>query len=63
LPNIAVLLPQTKFQGKFINIGIFVEYDPDLHIFKYLRALDAGDVVGVPGDPKRGANLSESGPC
>jgi hypothetical protein len=63
LPNITVLLPQTKFQGKFINIGIFVEYDPDSYIFKYLRALDTGDVLVVPGDPKRGANLSESGSC
>jgi hypothetical protein len=63
LPNITVHLPQTEFQGKFINIGLFVEYDPDLYIFKYFRALDAGDVRVFPGDPKRGENLSASGSC
>ena len=32
--------------------GLFIEYDPDFYIFKYLRAVDAGDVAIVPGDPE-----------
>ncbi len=32
--------------------GLFVEYAPDFYIFKHLRAVDAGDVAVVPGDPK-----------
>lgn len=32
--------------------GLFVEYAPDFFIFKHLRAVDAGDVAVVPGDPE-----------
>ena len=32
--------------------GLFVEYAPDFFIFKHLRAVDAGDVDVVPGDPE-----------
>ena len=32
--------------------GFFVEYAPDFFIFKHLRAVDAGDVATVPGDPE-----------
>ena len=32
--------------------GFFVEYAPDFYIFKHLRAVDAGDVATVPGDPE-----------
>ncbi len=32
--------------------GLFIEYDPDFYIFKHLRAVDAGDVLVVRGDPE-----------
>jgi len=32
--------------------GLFVEYAPDFYVFKHLRAVDAGDVPIVPGDPE-----------
>ena len=32
--------------------GLFVEYAPDFYIFKHLRAIDAGDVPIIPGDPQ-----------
>lgn len=32
--------------------GLFIEYDPDFYIFKYVRAVDAGDVAIFPGDPE-----------
>jgi agmatinase len=32
--------------------GLFIEYGPDFYIFKHLRAVDAGDVPVVPGDPE-----------
>jgi agmatinase len=32
--------------------GFFVEYAPDFFIFKHMRAVDAGDVATVPGDPE-----------
>lgn len=32
--------------------GLFVEYAPDFYIFRHLRAVDAGDVAVVPGDPE-----------
>jgi arginase family enzyme len=32
--------------------GLFVEYAPDFYIFEHLRAVDAGDVTIVPGDPQ-----------
>jgi arginase family enzyme len=32
--------------------GLFIEYAPDFYIFKHLRAVDAGDVPVIPGDPE-----------
>jgi agmatinase len=32
--------------------GLFVEYSPDFYIFKHLRAVDAGDVPVVRGEPE-----------
>ena len=32
--------------------GLFVEYGTDFYIFQHLRAVDAGDVPVVPGDPE-----------
>ena len=32
--------------------GLFVEYTPDFYIFKHLRAMDAGDVPVIAGDPQ-----------
>ena len=32
--------------------GLFVEYAPDFYLFHHIRAVDAGDVPVVPGDPE-----------
>lgn len=31
--------------------GLFVEYAPDFYIFRHIRAIDAGDVEVIPGEP------------
>jgi agmatinase len=40
--------------------GLFVEYAPDFYIFQHLRAVDAGDVAVIPGDPETSFQRCES---
>jgi len=40
--------------------GLFIEYSPDFYLFKHLRAVDAGDVPVVPGDPETSFERGEA---